>query len=489
MKKEDKEPPAVVSATPALDVANPGIVKQPITDPLILNEGSVLKEALYQTATPLAVPGTPEAGQAAQTIAGGSSLPNGLRPDTCKGMATEPSGLSRVTGGRYPESAAAEIVVVHDYKELHAGKHPGIVNPPERIADNVADIRLSPDPTSRKDLVFRFRTKDGMLITKYNGQVKTGSSQYIADSLTEMAEKPGYGKVGYIDSRFVNGDGTPRVAPDAFTEAQARHLQKTGVRLRGIPNLEDRAEKLIDNVKRHSADGLDPVARQELQQFRDDIARAYEPKGITTRVLSGVAVAAATAALVSLVIQFASNGEIDVAALGEASGKAALFGAGGAALDAGIYHVATQMGYAPEAAQTIAQNGVASGFCLLAIGADLWSEIQAARNGEISVANAVAGSAGKVSLDLLPFVLAPLGWIGVPILIGAQLGGRWAIAKWRESNEQLYWAIQEDFGMVLEMDHIIEDMDFRITALVEASDENDRIFAKIMGHQPQLRIA
>lgn len=71
--------------------------------------------------------------------------------------------------------------------------------------------------------------------------------------------------------------------------SQANRLQRAKVRLRGIPDLDSRAEKLIGDINKHSKDGLDPVSREQLQLLRDDIARAYQPKGIASRAASGAA--------------------------------------------------------------------------------------------------------------------------------------------------------------------------------------------------------
>src|SRR5205814_2344804 len=106
----------------------------------------------------------------------------------------------------------------------------------------------------------------------------------------------------------------------------ARRLREANVGLRGIRALDARAEHLLKNLQQYGKDGLAPAVRRQIRQLRYDIARAYQPKGIGMRVASGVAVAAATAAIISLVVQGASAGEIDVSALKTATGKAALYG-------------------------------------------------------------------------------------------------------------------------------------------------------------------
>jgi len=454
-------------------------VANPVTDPGILDQQKIFAEALRQT-NPIATLGSRDAGQAATSIGNGTGLPNGLKPITCKQMVTNGKSLKSLIGGVNPCGKTAEVVAVHDYKVLHAGGDAQITNPPLKIAENVGDIRLSPDQASKKDLIFRFRTNDGMLITKQNGQVKTGSGAYISKKLVEMTKSPGYGKIGYVDARFVNEDGTPRIAKDAFTKHQALKLQKAKVRLRGIRELDSRSKQLHEDLQSYTTDELDPVTRSKLMQFRDDIARAYQWKGVTTRMAGGMGLAAASAAVVSLITQAASDGEINGAEIGEAAIQGGLFGAGGVLADAGIYHICMTQNIPPESAKIIAQQGVGVGFCLLAIGMDIQSEVEAVQNGEISRADAMAGGSLKIALDLLPLVLSPLGLAGVPILVGAQLGGRWVITKVREADRNIrlefHKNIEKAESLAIRLDHIDKMAD----VIKSECEETDRIFEAAM---------
>ena len=480
-RRKSREANAAAAASSSAGVVSPtSVAAKPVTDPNVLDQGRLFHEALCQT-RPIAPPGTRDAGQAAKAIQEGTARPHGLRPETCRRLVTEGTDLERLLSGPNPEGKAAEVVAALDYRDLHDGRDPGMVNPPKRPAWNCADVRLNPDKAGRKDLLFRFRSKDGMLISVPNGQVKTGAAQYVADDLVRMAGTPDAGKTGYVDSRFVNPDGTPRVAPDAFTESQARRLREAGVQLRGIRRLDERAGELHKNSERHRKDGLDPVDRRQIERLRKDIARAYQWKGVATRMAGGAAVAAAGAAVVALVVQAASDGEVDVKAMGEAAGKAALFGAGGALGDAGLYHIGMRyFDMAPEAAKAFAQNGVAAGLCLLAVGTDVFVEAQAARAGERSVADAVAGSSVKAALDVLPFVLAPLGFAGVPVLIGTQLAGRWAIAKVREADRNIESAIEEDLFQVAHLHTKLDRLDAGIEQARIDCEDTDRLFESVM---------
>lgn len=481
MTNKHKSEIAVDSAVAASGLLRPNVVKVPVTDTAILDRSRVFSEALTQTQF-LACSNTPLASRAAKTIHAGTARPRGIVPETAKRYATSPRTLDALVKGANPTGKAAEVVAAVDYRALHAGHETGIVNPPKFVASNFVDIRVASDPASRKDLLFAFETKNGELIWKYNGQVKTGARQYVADDLIRMSRTPGYGKIGYVDSGLVNPDGTPRVGPGAFTKGQARRLQDAKVRLRGILNLEDRAAQFMADIKANKVDGLDPLARHQLQTLRDDIATAYRPCGVAGRIGGGAAVAAASAAVVSLVIQLATNGQVDAKALGRAAGTGAAFGAAGAAVDAGLYHLATKaLHMPPEAAQAFTQQCVAGGFCVLAIGADLFSEVSAARRGEVTVAGATSGAAAKTALDLLSLVTAPLGLVGLPILVIAQVGGRWLLTKARDADRDLSREIAADATFANNLSARVADFSCVVDAVNDECSSTDERFLEVMG--------
>ena len=435
---------AIAAVTPNAAPA-PAVFPRAVTDPNVIDQGRLFKEATRQ-AQPIATAGSRESAQTAKVVGKATARNSGLRLGTCERMVSEGRELDSLVSGptiKHRAGHAAEVVAAADYLDLHAGDDPGITNSPQRVADNVQDIRVSPDSISRKDLLFFFRTKDGMVpIVKPNGQVKTGKAQYVSDTLVKMAETPGYGKVGYVDARYVNSDGTPRVAPDGFTKGQARQLRKAKVRLRGIKDLDARAKQLVKNVDTYAEDGLSPVARKQLQQLRNDITQAYQPGKAATRMIGGAATGAATAAVLSLVLQLAIDGTIELDTVKDSAKKGALFGAGNVLADAGIYHAAIHLDKTPEVAKSLAQNSVAAGFCFVAVGVDVMSEIKSVRNGEVTTANAVTGTAAKVALDVLPLVVAPLGFAGIPVVIGAQVCGRRIINLVRESDKKFERSFQ-----------------------------------------------
>lgn len=477
----DEEAASLASAFAAQNVLHPAVVAKPVTDPSILDQTRVFEELCRQT-QPIAQPGSASATTLAKIISEDTARSTGLTVETAERQVTTSRPIETLINGRHPTGKAAEVVAASDYRALHEGSDPGIVNSPKKVATNVKDIRLAPDAGSKKDLLFAFEAEDGRFIWKHNGQVKTGGGQYVADSLVEMAKTPGCGKVAYVDARYVNPDGTPRVAPDAFTEAQAKKLHEAGVRLRGIPDLEQRAADLVENINKYKEDGLTPEARKQLETLRDDIATAYEWKGVMGRMAGGAAIGAASAAILSLVVQLATEGKVDIKALGKATGTGAAFGAAGAAVDAGFYHLATKiLELPPEAAKEFAQNGVATGFCLIAIGVDLSSEIRSLHEGNITTAGFVAGGCIKTALDLLPLVIAPLGLVSLPILVGSQMGGRWLIAKVRARDQAIKRAVAEDMALVAALNRRLLALGQTIAATNAECDATDELFRRVMG--------
>lgn len=479
---------AVASTVAATGVGVPTIVSKLVTDAAVLDRGQVFFEALRQT-QPIIQPGSSNVTRIAEIVKIGTARGTGISLGVAEKYVTSPRSIDELfLSGANQIGKTAEAVVTNDYLRLHESKCTGgMVNPPQRIAENVADIRISPDPASRKDLFFAFKTKNGNLIFKPNGQVKVGGPQYVSDSLCKMAKTPGYGKIGYVDAKYVNVDGAPKVGPGAFTEAQAERLQAAGVKLRGIQGLEQRAQALLGDLKASKVDALDPVARKQLETLRDDISQAYSARGVAGRVATGLGAGAASAAVVSLLVQLASNGEVELKTVGEAAAQGAVFGAVQATADAALYHTATQvLEMAPEAAKAFAQQGVAVGFCLVAVGTDLFTEVGFAKRGEITAESAVSGLAGKTALNLLPLVMAPLGLVGLPILVGAQIGGRWLIAKSREVDRLIKAAVEQDIALV----RSLELRTIKFSELVGAThsdcDATDEVFRRAMGVSPPL---
>lgn len=457
------------------------VVSRPVSDLNVLMRESVFAEARRQT-QPLAAANTPEASTIAKVVMRDTARARGLTEKVAMQRVTQGRGMDSLISGANPKGTMAEVVAAHDYRKLHGAEPSGIINPPKHVASNVADIRLSPDHAARKDLIFGFKTNDGRVLFKHNGQVKNGGTQYVTDTLVDMANKPDYGKVGYVDAKLVNADGSPKVGPGAFTEVQAQKLKAAKVRLRGIPDLEQRAKALEQDVRAAGKDGLTPKARHEIETFRADIAKAYSADGVARRMGGASAAAAASAAVISLVVQLATEGKVDVEALGKATGTGAAVAAASSALDAGLYHAGTRLlDKAPEVAKEVAGQTIAAGFCLFAVGTDLVTEAEALGNGEITVESAIVGASVKTALGVLPLVMAPLGLVGLPVLVVAQLGGRYFMAKARTADGRLQLAIDEDLKIAADLEARMDGFSSQVTEIEADCGETDRLFAQTLG--------
>ena len=152
------------------------------------------------------------------------------------------------------------------------------------------------------------------------------------------------------------------------------------------------------------------------------------------------------------------------------------------AADAGLYHLGTKaLEMAPEAAKELAKQGVAVGFCLLAVGTDLLSEVRAGRRGDVTLAGAIGGTAAKTALDLLPLVMAPLGLVGLPVLVGAQVGGRWLIGKAREADRVLEQAIAADKDLAENLTKRMSNFTKVVDGVIADCTTTDALFNEVMG--------
>ncbi len=480
MMKNEKDALAASAATASM-TSTAGATPHPAGDPAVLLRQSVFAEAHRQT-QPLAAANTREASEIAKVVMRDTARARGLTEKVAMQMVTQGRDMDSLISGAHPKGTMAEVVAAHDYRKLHGAEPSGIINPPKHVASNVVDIRLSPDHAARKDLIFGFKTNDGRVLFKHNGQVKNGGTQYVTDTLVDMAKTPDYGKVGYVDAKLVNADGSPKVGPGAFTEVQAQKLKAAKVRLRGIPDLEQRAKALEQDIRAAGKDGLTPKARHEIETFRADIAKAYSADGVARRMGGAGAAAAASAAVISLVVQLATEGKVDVTALGKATGTGAAVAAASSALDAGLYHAGTRLlNMAPEVAKEVGGQTIAAGLCLFAVGTDLVTEAKALGNGEITVESAIAGASVKTALDVLPLVMAPLGLVGLPVLVTAQLGGRYLMAKARAADGRLQLAIDEDLTTAADLEARMDGFSAQVTEIEADCDETDQLFAQTLG--------
>lgn len=258
-----------------------------VGDPAVLARESAFREAIHQ-ARPLADAGSGLEQRTLRVVRNGNARHAVLSEATSRRLITRARDLTDLVKGRYPSSTPAEVVVAHDFKVHNAGGDARIVNPAPHRSPNVVDVRVAADCQSRRDILFLIEDpKTGLRFYKSGGQVKTGSPGYVSRSLEGLPDKLDYGQTAYVDAKYVNPDGTPRVGPNALSQSQARRLQQCKVTLRGIEDLEARANQLTDDIASHAADGLSPESRAQLQQLRDDIARAYQGRALAGRVAGG----------------------------------------------------------------------------------------------------------------------------------------------------------------------------------------------------------
>lgn len=149
-------------------------------------------------------------------------------------------------------------------------------------------------------------------------------------------------------------------------------------------------------------------------------------------------------------------------------------------MEAVVYHAATEMGLVPEAAQAMAQRTVAIGCCVIGIVGDAIAEANAVREGRASVGHALSAGAFKTAMGLLPLVMPTLG-IGVPVVAAVQVGGRWALAALRNSEESLARAIGEDVRTATELEQRMDQMGVATARLKNECEETDRLFERVMG--------
>jgi hypothetical protein len=148
----------------------------------------------------------------------------------------------------------------------------------------------------------------------------------------------------------------------------------------------------------------------------------------------------------------------------DAGASGAVAGAGGVLADGLLYHAGTELlNLPPEVAQSLARQGVAAGFCLLAIGVDVKTEWDAVQRGEASPTAGLSRAAFFTALDSLPLVVAPLGWVGIPLLIVLQMGGRSLAAQARERDARLAQAIAADMAQA-------DRLEWRLRRLARAAD-------------------
>ncbi len=263
--------------------------------------------------------------------------------------------------------------------------------------------------------------------------MKVGDPGYIARSLLSHACDPRYAKICDVDARLVLADGTPRVAPSAFTRGQAEALKNAGFKFVGIEHLEQDAKRV------HA--GLNGIYEHERVVYDREltIKANYAPRQVAMRAgyAGGIAfiIVAGTASYqqYSYYRKAVKEGRIkdEPAARKEYAKQAAKSVAKQAAIGGAIAIAATLIESVVFHAAKIVTSSTtallvaALPVCIVAAAADIYREYKLVRQGESSVAWAIFHGALKVTADVLPFALTSFGPAGTIIGIGFGIGLRW----------------------------------------------------------------
>jgi hypothetical protein len=306
------------------------------------------------------------------------------------------------------------------------------VNAPS-VPTNYIRAWLNPDTSSARDLLYEVRISDTRHIFVPGAQVKVGDPGYIARSLLSHAHDPRYAKICDVDARLVLSDGTPRVAPDAFTRGQAEALKEAGFKFVGIEHLEKDAKRV------HA--GLKGIYEQERIAYeRELIIRArYAPRQVAWRAgyAGGIAfvIIAGTASYQQCSYyrravkegRFkddpATKKEYAKQATKAVAKQAAIGGAiaiAATVIESVVFHVAKIV-----TSSTRALFVAALPVCAVAVAADIYSEYALVKRGKSSIGWAIFHATLKVTADVLPLALAEFGPVGSLVGIGFSIGIRW----------------------------------------------------------------
>jgi len=309
-----------------------------------------------------------------------------------------------------------------------------MVNAPS-VPENFVRTWLNPDSTSTRDLLYEIKVSSTRHILVPGTQVKVGSATYVARSLLRHASDPRYGRVCDVDARLVCPDGSPRIAPDAFTRGQAAALKKAGFKFVGIEHLETDAKRMHAGIK--------GAYEQKLAAYeRDLIIRAnYGPRQVAFRAGIAGGMSFILTAGVSSYQQYrycknaVQNGDIDDSsetrkeyakqAAKTVAKQAAISGGitvAGVATEAAVFHFADKF-MPTEKAQTAATIAVAAAYASL----DIVHEIVAYKRGEISGTEAAICGGITLAANAIPILLhvvvgRPGSAIGTVVSAGIRRG-------------------------------------------------------------------
>ncbi len=368
-----------------------------------------------------------------------------MTPETALRLAASTGTVERFTMGANAHGKCAELIAMSVRNSLNDPGSPWVVVNAPSVPPNYVRAWLNPDTSSARDLLYEVRISDARHIFVPGAQVKVGDPGYIARSLLSHAHDPRYAKICDVDARLVLSDGTPRVAPDAFTRGQAEALKEAGFKFVGIEHLEKDAKRVHAGFK-----GIHEHDR--IAYERELIAKArYAPRQVAWRAgyAGGIAFAiiAGTASYqqYSFYRKAVKEGRIkdDPATKKEYAKRATKTVAKQAAIGGAIAVAATVIEAVVFHAAKIVTNSktallvAALPVCVAAVAVDIYGEYALAKRGESSVAWAIFHGTLKVAADVLPLALAEFGLAGVLIGMGFSLGLRWCSDYIRKTEAEM----------------------------------------------------
>ncbi len=355
-----------------------------------------------------------------------------MTQQTALRLAASVSTIEHFTMGANAHGKCAELIAMSVRNSLNAPALPWVVVNKPSVPSNYVRAWLNPDISSARDLLYEVRISDTRHIFVPGAQVKVGDPGYISRSLLSHACDPRYAKICDVNARLVCPDGSPRVAPNAFTKGQAAALNKAGFKFVGIEYLEQDAKRVHAGLKGiHEHERI--VYEQELT-----IRANYAPRQVVWRAGYAGGIAFAIIAGTASYQQYSyyrkgvKEGRIKddpvtrkeyAKRATKAVAKQAAFGGAIAVaatvIESVVFHAAKIL-TSSKTALVVAALPV----CIVAVAADIYYEYALVKRGESSVAWAIFHGTLKVSADILPLALAKFGPFGSLIGIGFSIGIR-----------------------------------------------------------------
>ncbi len=356
-----------------------------------------------------------------------------MTPETALRLAASAGTVEHFTMGANAHGKCAELIAMSARNSLNDPASPWVVVNTPSVPTNYVRAWLNPDTSSARDLLYEVRISDTRHIFVPGAQVKVGDPGYISRSLLSHACDPRYAKICDVDARLVCPDGSPRVAPNAFTKGQAAALNKAGFKFVGIEYLEQDAKRVHAGLK-----GI--YEHERIVYDRELTIKAnYAPKQVAWRAgyAGGIAfvivAGAASYQQYSYYRKAVKEGRIkdEPATRKEYAKRAAKSVAKQAAVGGVIAVAATVIESVVFHAAKIVTTSktallvAALPVCIAAVAADIYYEYTLVKRGESSIGWAIFHGTLKVSADILPLALAKFGPVGSLIGVGFSIGIRW----------------------------------------------------------------